>query len=292
MSFSDIKGHNNIVDLFKRALSLKRVGSSYIFFGPDGDGKALMAATLAKALNCLNGTADSCDTCASCAKIDNRNHPDVVWLGVPDKKDLIGIEQIKELERQIALKPYEGRVKLFIIENSDLMSEAAANCLLKTIEEPPRDSIIILITSRPGDLLPTVRSRCAQIRFDPVPQNSQDGRAGLRDYKNRVLDEFNSGKALLDENSFVFEAAGEDMNFIISVLAGWYRDLLVIKSGGPDAFVINSDRIDELKRLRDKFSVKELEDIFEEIGKAGECIERNVGPKLAFNKLKIKLSGK
>jgi len=319
MSFSDIKGHNNITHFFKRAMALKKVPSSYIFFGPDGIGKTLMAATVAKALNCLREAADSCDNCASCVKIENKNHPDVVWLRIHDKKDAISIEQIRDLQRQINLKPYEARTKVFIIQDSHLMSEAAANCLLKTLEEPPRNSIIILITPKVEELLMTVRSRCSQIKFEPLEsrlkveltQNlgflkdealflSRLGNSGisisrgikagaLLAYKNKVLDEFNSGKNLLDENSFVFDESKNNINFIIAVLGSWFRDILLLKAGAPGSLIINSDRIGELKSLKDSFSFEGLENALRKIGDAQFYIERNVGPKLALNKLKMEL---
>lgn len=319
MSFSNIKGHNDIVHFFKRALALKKVPSSYIFFGPDGIGKTLMATTVAKALNCLREAADSCDNCTSCVKIENKNHPDIVWLRIHDKKDAISIEQIRDLQRQINLKPYEARTKVFIIQDSHLMSEAAANCLLKTLEEPPQNSIIILITSKVEELLATVRSRCSRIKFEPLESRlkveltekmgflkdealflsrlensgisiSRGIKAGtLLAYKNKILDEFNSGKNLLDENSFVFDESKDNINFVIAVLGSWFRDILLLKAAAPGSLIINSDRIDELKSLRDSFSFEGLENALRKIEDAQFYIERNVGPKLALNKLKMEL---
>jgi len=202
------------------------------------------------------------------------------------------------------------------------MSEAAANCLLKTLEEPPKNSVIILITSRPENVLPTVKSRCKQIQFEPLELSARLGLVmdkgflkeealflsklgnadvslppglegkGLFEYKNSVLTEFNSGKTLLEEGSFIFSESKEGMRFIISVLASWFRDILVLKSGAGPGAVINSDRIGELRALKDKFSFEELEFLLEEVQNTRFCIERNIGPKLAFNDLKMKLVGK
>ncbi|MBI4335966.1 MAG: DNA polymerase III subunit delta' [Candidatus Omnitrophica bacterium] len=322
MSFNDIRGHDNIKRFFKQALSQGRVGHSYLFFGPDGVGKSLFGATLAGALNCFKLRDDSCDTCPSCAKIKNRTHPDVAWLELAQKKDSISIEQIRAMCYQVNLKPYEGRTKVFIIAQADLMSEAAANCLLKTLEEPPQNSVIILITSRPEHILPTVRSRCIQIKFerlglkarvelarsaglsdedslflsrlggaDAAPLSVSKG-AGLLEYKNRVVDEFRSAGAMLDENSFIFGLSKTEMKFAVLILASWFRDVAVLKAAAPSALVVNSDRIGELEAERDRFSFGELEDVLMGIADAGFSIERNVGPKLAFNDLKIKLSGK
>jgi DNA polymerase-3 subunit delta' len=322
MPFGNIKGHDNIVLFFKRALGQGAVSHSYLFFGPEGVGKALMAEMLAKALNCLTMTDDSCDKCASCVKIDNKNHPDIARIEVEGKKDAVSIEQVRELERQINLKAYEARTKVFIITEADKMSEAAANCLLKTLEEPPKNSVIILVTSRAEDILPTVKSRCKQVKFEPLELSARLGLAmdkgflkeeavflsklgdsdvslppeleagGLFEYKNSVLREFNSGKALLEEGSFIFNESKEGMRFIISILASWFRDMLVLKSGGGPGVVINADRIEALQGLKNKFSFEELEFLLKEVQDTRFCIDRNIGPKLAFNDLKMKLTGK
>jgi DNA polymerase III subunit delta' len=322
MSFRNIQGHDNIKLFFKRAIGLNKISHSYLFFGPDGVGKTLMAHTVAKALNCLDEADDSCGECPSCVKIENGNHPDVIRMELSEKKDAISIEQVRELQRQINLKPYEARTKVFIIQDSHLMSEAAANCLLKTLEEPPANSVVILVTSRPEELLSTVKSRCKHVKFEPlglglrVPlaekkgfskdeavflsriENSgvfvsaESNEAGLFDYKNKVLSEFADGKSLLDEDSFLFGEPKDKMGFMLSILESWFRDVFILKAGGPKAVVVNSDRIDDLKVLIKRYSFKELEDILKEIENAKFCIERNVGSKLAFNRLKLKLREK
>lgn len=318
MSFTNIKGHDNIKFFFKRALEKEAVSHSYIFFGPDGVGKMLFAKTLSKALNCLDRRDDACDKCASCLKIENGKHPDVAIVEVAEKKDSIGIEQIRMVRERISLKPYEGRTKVFIIKDSHLMTEEAANCLLETLEEPAVNSVLILITSRVEVLLETVRSRCKQIKFEPLDLKikvelvrqrgfSEDEAVFLSrlensgvcvpklenrhffEFKNRILNELSSKLSLLDEASFIFGESKEKMKFMLSVLESWFRDIFVFKAGGPSALVINSDRLKDIKVLSDEFSFEDLEDILKEVKDAQFSIERNVGPKIAFNNLKLKL---
>jgi len=322
MSFSDIKGHEDIKLFFKRALNSGEVSHSYLFFGPESTGKALAAITLAKAINCGNLKNDSCDKCISCKKIDAAQHPDVICMVLGGKKDVISIEQVRGLQDRISLKPYEARTKVFIIHDSHLMSEAAANCLLKTLEEPPKNSVIILISSKPQELLPTVRSRCKQIKFEPlalsvkvelaqkmgfskeevlfllrlenngIPVPSDVEPKGLFDYKNKVLHEFNSADILLDESSFVFTESRERMKFAVSIIESWYRDILVVKTGAPASLLVNSDRAKELSELSSKFSYEELEQIIAGIENSQFRIERNVGAKLVLNELKGMLKRK
>ena len=323
MSFQDIKGHDNIVRLFKKELGSGKTASSYLFFGPESAGKTQFAKTLAKALNCLNLKDDSCDKCLFCNKIDNNHHPDVSWVETEEGKDAISIEQIRELQRQINLKPYEGRTKVFIIKESHRMTMDGANCLLKTLEEPPENSVIILITSRVDEVLATVRSRCKKVKFDALElklriellkkqgfnndetlflsrlANSgisisadSEGKKefGIFEYRNRIVDEFNSQKTLLDEGSFIFGESKERMKFAISILESWFRDIMILKAGGPQSILINADRKEELKALKEKFSLAELEDILKGIEDARFYIDRNVGPKVALNNLKMRIA--
>lgn len=321
MLFSEIKGHDSIKFFLKKAIGIKQVANSYLFSGPEAVGKTLTAVTFAKALNCLDAKDDACGACVSCVKIENKNHPDIMFIKTADKKDSISIEQIRDLQETANLRPYEARAKVFIIQGAHLMSEAAANCLLKTLEEPPRDCVIILITSRPDALLLTIKSRCRQIGFAPLGLKtrielsekiglSKDGveflsRVGAMefaflaedgkdvfDYKNRVLAEFTSDKSLLDETSFIFSESKESMKFMISVLGSWFRDILLLKTAASADLLINFDRAAELKEIKDGYGFEELGAILSEIQFANFCLERNVGPKLALNDLKLKIQRK
>ncbi|MGN6731308.1 MAG: ATP-binding protein, partial [Candidatus Binatia bacterium] len=160
MSFAEIIGHTKQLAILRSALSAARLHHAYLFIGPDGIGKRTAAVAVAKAIHCEENTDDFCGICANCARISDGNHPDVrVIQPLLDKKE-ISIQQIREIERQLSFRSFSGRHKIAVIDPATLMNLSAQNALLKTLEEPPADSVIVLIAPNSGGLLPTVRSRC------------------------------------------------------------------------------------------------------------------------------------
>lgn len=169
MSFQHIIGHRSAKKILLGAVEHNRVAGTYLFAGPEGIGKRLTAVSLAALLNCANprsGPMDACGECRPCRKIRDGVHPDVI--SVRPEKTVLKIEQIRQVLDTMALQPYEGRHRVVIIEDADTMNEAASNAFLKTLEEPPADSHIILVTSRPSALIPTILSRCQTIAFQPL----------------------------------------------------------------------------------------------------------------------------
>jgi len=129
--------------------------------GPAPDVLRALAMQIAKALNCLRGTAG--DDCAACQRIERRLHPDVHFIEVAGERKMISIEQIREIVSEAAMRPYEGRSKVFLIDPAEALSVSGSNALLKTLEEPARDTTFILLTRSPDLLLPTIRSRCQML---------------------------------------------------------------------------------------------------------------------------------
>lgn len=175
MAFRNIIGQNKAVGILLRTIQRGRIPSSYLFAGESGVGKKLTAINLAKALNCLtppstskdgHGVIDACDECSSCKKIDAGTHPDFLLIS-PDG-DQIKIEEIRAIDDALAFKAFEGRYKAVIVDEADTMNQYAANAFLKTLEEPPGSSIIILVSSNPDRLPDTIRSRCSRINFSPI----------------------------------------------------------------------------------------------------------------------------
>ncbi len=174
MSFRDIVGQDRAVRILQRTIRRGRVPSSYLFAGESGIGKKLTALTLAKTLNCMGewderqgvSPIDSCDTCPSCRKIDRDIHPDVQVVS-PDNGQ-IRVEEIRAVEDLLSLKAFEGRVKTVIVDSAETMNPFAANAFLKTLEEPPPQSLIVLVASNPERLPDTIRSRCSRINFVPL----------------------------------------------------------------------------------------------------------------------------
>lgn len=168
MGFSAIKGHERPLRILQGTIRRNRVPSTLLFSGDSGIGKRSTALIYIQALNCLAvQDGDACGVCSSCRKIIGGNHPDV-HIVEPDGGD-IKIDSIRAVEEFLSMKPYEGRKKAVLIDEADAMNINAANAFLKTLEEPPPDSIILLITANPDTLPDTIRSRCFQVRFAPLP---------------------------------------------------------------------------------------------------------------------------
>ncbi len=171
MKFSSIEGHEKSIRILQRAIANNALAHAYLFSGQAGIGKKKTAFALAAAVNCLNARPEGgCGECPSCRKVDTLGHPDVHVL-LPDG-DEIKIDQIRQVQADFALKPFEGTKKVLIVDNAESMNPASSNAFLKTLEEPPGDALIILITAMPQGLLPTIRSRCQEIMFHPLPRNT------------------------------------------------------------------------------------------------------------------------
>ena len=177
MCFSQIIGHRRLLALLSRSVEHDSLPPSLLFAGPAGVGKRLTALAVAQALNCLKSSTfqgpasglafDACGTCAVCTRIVRGVHPDVAVVE-PGDSGSIKIDQVRDIVDRSAYRPFEGRRRVVIIDEADALVTAAQHALLKTLEEPPSSSVFILVTARPDVLLPTVRSRCPQLRFRPL----------------------------------------------------------------------------------------------------------------------------
>jgi DNA polymerase-3 subunit delta' len=171
VSWRRIKGHDAVVRAFQRVVQRGRLAHAYLFAGPPGIGKRLFAQELAQALLCENSPLDrleACDNCPACALVRAGNHPDLFEVGRPEDVLELPIDTIRELRQSFALKPARGRGKVAIVDDADDMNEEAANCLLKTLEEPPPRSVLILIGSSPDRQLSTIVSRSQVVHFAPL----------------------------------------------------------------------------------------------------------------------------
>ena len=183
---SRLTGNDRVKQSLRRMLSQSRVPGALLFVGKDGVGKKLFALELAKSLNCRTRveTVEACDVCSSCKRIsqskfpwhatDDENKERMIWSDHTDVglvrpyKRVIRVDPMRQLDREANFRPYEGNARVFIVEDAERMNDASSNALLKTLEEPPSTSHLILVTSRPASLLPTIRSRCQTIRFVPL----------------------------------------------------------------------------------------------------------------------------
>jgi len=185
MSFNEIIGHERPVSILKRAIRNDALAHAYLFSGEEGIGKRMTAFALAAAIFCREpGSDGGCGACPACRKVAAAVHPDirVVMPESEDERllatlsskeiekasDAIKIDQIRQAQEAISLRPSEGSKKVLIVDGAEAMNDASANAFLKTLEEPPGDSLIMLISAMPQGLLPTIRSRCQEVKFQPL----------------------------------------------------------------------------------------------------------------------------
>jgi DNA polymerase-3 subunit delta' len=184
MAWHGIRGHHDVVGRLRTALVRGRLASSFLFVGPEGIGKRTFALKFAQALLCQarpEESLDPCGACAGCIQAVAQTHPDLYLVAKPPDRSFLPLELLigdKEhrmregLCHDISLKPFMGGRKIAIIDDADFLNPEGANCLLKTLEEPPPRSVLILIGTSPARQLPTIRSRCQLIRFQPLPTDA------------------------------------------------------------------------------------------------------------------------
>ena len=304
MSFKDIKGQDKPITILRGYLNSSSIKGAYLFIGPEGVGKRLIAKTFAKAVNCLNQNDDSCDTCSSCLNIDKNQHPDIHFIDNQDT-DAIKIEFIRHLKKDINLKSYQGKLKVFIINDAHNLTAEAANALLKILEEPPENSLIILISAKPALLFKTIISRCKIVRFHSVKRMElkellkkdysldnalahflayfSEGRIGralrLKDTdilreKNRVIDEFSIFRPSGLEGLSRQDRQG--LRMYLNILAAWFRDIYLLKIGMPHSELINLDRKTELLKFMSRYSLFDLDEILNSISDSLLYLEENI----------------
>ena len=324
MSFSKILGQDRAVEKVRRIVNEGRVGHSYLFFGPDGIGKRTIAIKFAQALNCDEYRDDICGECLSCRKIGGMNHPDL-FLIEPDG-EYIKIEQARELQRKINLKVYEGKKKVVIINQAQKMTIEAANALLKVLEEPPPDTVLILLANNRDSLLPTIVSRCQIIRFNllnkQVQQNLFMNKQDMDKEQAELLSHLYQGigekKSDLDFNRLLIDrrkiidnflkldmnkiedifnlaakwsAKKEDAKFFINMLQIWFRDVLYIKNKVDKQGIMNFDKFDELVLEGKKFSIEEIFNRLNILENKKIELDRNTNLKLTLEVLLMELIG-
>jgi len=182
--FDQLIGNQRVKEVLKRMLQSGRLPGGLLFAGEEGIGKKLFALEVARAMNCRTPKGfEACGTCSSCTRIGKINYPasddpsdwnQILWTDHPDvgmvmaPRRVLRVEQMRQIESEGSFRPFEGKARFFLIEEAEKLNDNSANALLKILEEPPPTSHLILITSRPAMLLPTIRSRCQVIRFSPL----------------------------------------------------------------------------------------------------------------------------
>src|SRR5689334_18785466 len=182
--FSELTGNARVKEAVKRMITSGRLPGALLFAGEEGIGKKLFALEVARTLNCRTPKdGEACGVCSSCVRTAKLNYPEredadewtqIIWTDHPDvglvvaPKRVLRVEQMRQIEKEANFRPFEGKARVFLVDEADKLNDASANALLKVLEEPPRTSHLILITARPAMLLPTILSRCQMIRFSPL----------------------------------------------------------------------------------------------------------------------------
>lgn len=310
--------------MLQKAMAQQRVGHSYIFSGPDAIGKKTLALAFAQALNCEQPSSlnDACGNCSSCRKMLSGNHPDIYILAT--QKQSIGIESIRDIQDQMTFKPLEERKRVFILDDADKMTEPAANALLKTLEEPSANNILILVTARPYWLRQTILSRCRHMRFNPLTAETiakfltdQKQMEAARALLLASLSGGSIGRALeLDsEDMMAFRAElrrrlvaasggdpmallllasflGQDKKEIrqgLKILNSYFRDALVYKETRQDSMIINADDLPAIAAMAGRLKGSQLLQNIALVEKSNETIEMNVNKSLTLEAMAFKL---
>lgn len=297
MPFENIKGHSEAIVFLEGAVKSGRLSHAYIFTGSAGIGKKLVAVSFAGALQCKGANLS---------------------LIAPDKEGgSISIDKMRDLMKNISLKPYEGTRNVFIIDDAGSLTQEASNALLKTLEEPPAGAVIILIAETTEELLPTIVSRAQVVRFSAFrPEELKD--ILIKDYsmdevRAHILSYLSSGrlgealkydtedfsqrrdsiiKGLKDGTFFDSDFEGVSrsrMKSYLDIALSWYRDILITKAGivnEPQLF--NIDRKEEVFREAGRMELGRLNNAIKEIISTASLIDQNANLKLAMSVLGIK----
>ncbi len=273
------EGSFDIKSFFRQVIEKNRMATCYLFVGDNALKKIEVARYLAKALNCPRALNDENCLCDNCMKIENFNHPDVVWIK-PALGEKLKIDRIRTVIRRLYLKPYISEWKIFIIEEADTLTEEAQNAFLKTLEEPPLDSVIILMVQQKEVLLETIISRCQVVKFlSSVPK--QETESFIKDF---LL----SGEKLEFSEVLAKKIDKNEMSKILDSLLICFRDALVYKAG-EENLMFNSRDMSNIKEIGRRYSYQKLENIIKETIHLKNLIGRNVNPKIAMSVLCLAL---
>jgi len=326
-------GQTRAVSLFQRSLETGSLAHAYLFVGPAHVGKMTLALNLAQALNCEEAEPP-CNQCASCLRVASAKHADVQIIGLSHNGDSgdtrpraeISIDQIREVQHSASLPPFEGKYKVFIIDGAEFLSLEAANCLLKTLEEPIGKVVFILLTTNEMLLPATVVSRCQRVELFPIPvgevEIALNRNWGVEPEKAKLLARLSHGclgwavsatsddsllrqraeslDKLLDitnadfEERFAYVAQlatqfSQNRGLVyerLNLWLDWWRDLLLVKVGSIDN-ITNIDRLNTLSDMAGGCNLAQIRAFIRSIRAAGEQLRQNANPRLVLEVLML-----
>lgn len=316
--FHDIIGHERIKEHFQKAIEYNKISHAYILAGEEGMGRKTIAKAFAMTLLCERSNREPCLECHSCKQVLSGNHPDVLWVS-HEKPNSIGVDDIRlQINDTIFIKPYSSAYKIYIVDEAEKMTVQAQNALLKTIEEPPAYVIIILLTTNQEAFLPTILSRCIQLKLKPLKNDVVGGylmeTMGVKESQADVYAAFargNLGKAIHLASSDEFQLMYRqvlnllknlkemdismlldsikrlqedhlDLNECLDFVQLWYRDILMFKVTRDMNLLVFKDEYTTVSNICQKSSYEGLEAILNAIEKAKVRLKANVNTELAL----------
>lgn len=336
MALKDIIGQERPVNILRGCIAKERIPHALLFAGDEGIGKRLTALNFAKALNCqgvsgeelevtggllfevpeqkpteteLDTQSDACDKCPSCKKIESGNHPDIFMIGPEGEGGQITVQAIRQLEESLSYKPFEGRWKIAIVDDADRLNQSAANAFLQTLEEPSAHSILILISSKPDMLLPTIRSRCQRISFSPLPLDTmsrllKEKDRNMDDEQARLLSVLSGGRLgyalsdnLIDQREQCFSMFRQMLESIEEepwedkeAMEDWFewsqlllRDMAVYSATGQEDFLMNTDQTEYIKDISRGAGLKDILNLARELYNIKRRLAFNLNKQLTYN---------
>ena len=321
-----IVGHQQIVEQLQKTVASGRIAGAYLFVGPASVGKETVARYFAQLIFCQQESQPPgspsvtekglvCGTCLACRKIDSGNHPDLQFIR--PEGSLLKIGQIRELQRQVIYEPFEASRKIYILTDADRMNTEAENCLLKTLEEPPAASVLILITSNAQALLPTTRSRCQILQFHPmstqeladilvdrfsvVPKQATALAIASGGSIGKALTQIEKGDPVTEkvpeilretDRLAAFRLAEDFKNNpeTLGELVTWYRDLLFLQQGAPSELITHIYSLEELRAIVPYYSRLRIQQAIQTIFDTKSLLENtNTNATLALEVMCLKL---
>jgi DNA polymerase-3 subunit delta' len=316
--FHDIIGHDRVKEHLQRAMESNHVSHAYILTGEEGMGRKSLANAFAMTLLCEKGKSDPCMDCHACKQIMSGNHPDLIYV-THEKPGSIGVDDIRrQINDTIMIRPYSSYYKIYIVDESEKMTAQAQNALLKTIEEPPSYAVIMLLTTNQEAFLPTILSRCIQLKLKPltdsVVKSYLVGTLGIGEIKAEIYAAFargNLGKAIHLASSEDFQLMYKELIHMLEHLKDmdivellsyikklkdekldiqdcldfmqiWYRDVLMYKVTKDMNLLIFREEYQTMKRMSEASAYDGIEKILKAIDKARIRLDANVNMELAM----------